>query len=597
MLADKPPRFSRLHILVYIVAGVVLYLTPFTLEKLDAALWNTAGFPSSTGDAAEVGLQQQFSWDQVPPSYKLNWKDCYPGRQCARLIVPLNHYEPEGDIAVIALVRKPADTPPDSEDYRGPVLLNPGGPGESGVDMVVARGDAFSGILGPQFDIVGFDPRGVGRSTPRAIFFDTDAERSLWAGSDRRVQNTSAQVTERWARAKVEGQLAKEHDETGYLRHINTDQTARDMLHIVRAHGKEKLQYWGFSYGSILGATFASIFPDNVGRVIIDGVVDAENYFATLWSNNLMDTDKSLQSFFDSCSNAGPERCPFYAPTPGDVARNLTKILNSIHKAPMPVRTESSYGLLDYNKLKSAIFNSLYNPYAAFPRLAQGLADLVAGNATALYKMEEEPVFQCACGISPDKILDIDEGGAAIRCNDGKSISGSLESTVDHYNMMTKESQWGENWVVTRIACTAWPDFPKTHFQGPFLGNTSHPVLLIGNTADPVTPLWAAKKMSRGFKDSVVLTQDSPGHCSIAAPSVCTQKYIREYFLNGTLPKAGTVCPVDEEIFSSARSSIYESSQARLTEGLSELDNGILQSIRSISLSYSIPAGPLAVPW
>ncbi|KAF8994596.1 TAP-like protein-domain-containing protein [Cyathus striatus] len=596
MLVDERPRFSRLRVLAYIVAGAVLYSIPFTLKKFDVASWGGDSL-KSLENTAEVELQEEFNWDHLLPSHKLNWKDCYPGRQCTRLIAPLNYSEPEGDIAVIALVRKPAETPPDSKDYRGPVLFNPGGPGGSGVGMIIERGDAFSAILGPQFDIVGFDPRGVSRSTPKVRFFETDAERSLWQGSDREVVNTTAQLTERWARAKIEGQLAKERDETGYLRHINTDHTARDMLHIVRAHGREKIQYWGFSYGTVLGATFASMFPDNVERLIIDGVVDSENYFATLWSNNLIDADKAYKSFFETCSNAGPDHCPFYAPTPKDVAQNLTKILNSIHKTPVPVRTETSYGLLDYERLRSTVFMSLYKPYASFPLLAQGLADFVAGNATTLYKIGEQPSFQCSCGSSPRVVPYVDsDASIAIRCNDGEKVPGSLEHSVDHYNMMTKMSQWGEIWAIGRVFCSGWPDYPKTHFQGPFIGNTSHPVLLIGNTADPVTPLWAAKKMSRGFKDSVVLTQDSPGHCSLVAPSVCTQKYVREYFQDGTLPKPGTVCPVDEEIFSSTQGSIH-SSQTQLSEGRSELDNSLLQAIRSISLSYNIPAGPLAVPW
>ncbi|KAF8990425.1 TAP-like protein-domain-containing protein [Cyathus striatus] len=595
MFTKPRPPIPWLRLLVAIVIfALIIYIDPDSF--FHRAPECAAPALSADVNAAEDGLWGESSWDKTPPSHKLNWVDCYPGRQCARLITPLNYSEPQGDIAIIALIRKPAGVPPNSEDYRGPVLFNPGGPGGSGVDMVLGRGDTFADILGPQFDIVSFDPRGVKRSTPKASFFSTSAERALWGDQGPRVINSSSALTERWARAKIEGQLAKENDKNDYLRHINTDQTARDMLHIVRAHGREKILYWGFSYGSILGATFASMFPDKIERLIIDGVADAENYFATLWSNNLRDTDKTLQSFFDSCSKAGPDACPFYAPTPSEIANNLTSIINAIYKTPIPVYTSTSYGLLDYNRLKSTLFTALYKPYAAFPLLAQGLADLVHGNATGLYTMLEQPLFKCAC--TPQNILDMDEGGTVIRCNDGKKVPGSLEATREHYEFMKGQSQWGENWVLTRIGCSAWPDLPKTHFQGPFVGNTSHPILLIGNTADPVTPLWAAKKMSRGFKSSIVLTQDSPGHCSLAAPSVCTQKYIREYFVNGTLPKEGTVCTVDEDIFpsSSLGGAYVDDTQARLSE-MGELDYSLLQAVKSVSSSYDVPVGPLGVPW
>ena len=174
----------------------------------------------------------------------------------------MNYSEPGGEQYNLALIRKPAVVPPESGFYRGPVLFNPGGPGGSGVDLISgARGEMFSAILGPQFDILSFDPRGmslnahhiapvlilflgISRSTPRATFFESDVAREIWTreGSSANMSD----VPRIWARARVEAQLAGETD-TGYLKHINTDNTARDMLRIVEAHGQSKIQYWGFS--------------------------------------------------------------------------------------------------------------------------------------------------------------------------------------------------------------------------------------------------------------------------------------------------------------------------------------------------------------
>ncbi|KAG5634520.1 hypothetical protein H0H81_001673 [Sphagnurus paluster] len=148
--------------------------------------------------------------------------------------------------------RYPSALPPDSPDYRGPILLNPGGPGGPGVDLVRSAGQLISQIVGPQFDILGFDPRGVARSTPRASYFGSAAERAVWGGQNGvlgslNVLNTSSDGLARaWARAKIGGQLADER-QADVLPYINTAQTAADMLSIVKAHGKEKLLYWGFS--------------------------------------------------------------------------------------------------------------------------------------------------------------------------------------------------------------------------------------------------------------------------------------------------------------------------------------------------------------
>ncbi|KAF8959383.1 TAP-like protein-domain-containing protein [Flammula alnicola] len=530
----------------------------------------------------------EFSWGKIVAQKELKWHKCYEGRQCARLLVPLNYSEPDGQQAGIALIRKPAVVPRKSEFYRGPVLFNPGGPGGSGVDLVRLAGDLLSKILGPQFDIVSFDPRGIGRSQPHASFFKTDVEREIW-NLDLKVVNNSAEgVARGWARARVLGQLAAETDD-GYLRHINTDQTARDMLKIVEAHGRSKIQYWGFSYGSVLGATFAAMFPDKIERFVIDGVVDSENYYATSWSNNLLDTDKVMDSFYTGCAEAGPDSCAFWAPTVDDIRQNLTTLYDSLRSHPMPMRTKSGYGLLDLPMLRSAIFLALYTPYASFPIIAQGLAELATGEGQLLFDRMNRPPFECSCDSPERAFASVPDATAAVLCNDGDDIPGDLESTQKYFDMMTKTSNWGDIWSNIRISCVGWPKFPKDHFQGPFEANTSHPILLIGNTADPVTPLWAAKKMSRGFTGSVVLTQDSAGHCSISAPSVCTQKYVRDYFIDGTLPEPGTVCqPIGQPFPISDLNSEEAQNQAVLTSNLTPDEKEIYAAILELSKTPGI---------
>ncbi|KAF9544545.1 hypothetical protein CPC08DRAFT_716471 [Agrocybe pediades] len=538
----------------------------------------------------------EFAWEKLSPSKELKWTDCYIGRQCTRLIVPLNHSEPDGAEAAIALIRKPAAVPITSPSYQGPILFNPGGPGGSGVDMIQGSGDLFGAIVGPNFDLVGFDPRGISRSTPRASFFKTDVERSLF-GSDLPFANDSVEgISRSWARGRLMGRLAAETDD-GYLRHINTDQTAHDMLRIVEAHGRSKIQYWGFSYGSVLGATFAAMFPDRIGRLVIDGVVDSEDYYATVWSNDLRDTDKVMDSFFEGCHEAGPEDCDFWAPSPDDIRKNLTSIYESIRSRPIPVKTEKGYGLVDYAMVRGLVFRALYSPFTSFRLLATALAALAAGDASLIFDRAFVPPPQCSCDPSDGLFTNVPDALFTVLCNDGKDVPGDLASSEKYFEMLSKTSQWAEIWAAIRLTCVGWPRFPKDHFQGPFIANTSHPLLLIGNTADPVTPLWAAKKMSKGFEGSVVLTQNSPGHCSISGPSLCTVIHIREYFTSGKLPPPGTVCEVDSTPFShlpgaprankaTAAQKVFDSQS--VLEGANDEEDEMLQAIMELSRNYVV---------
>ncbi|KAJ7174478.1 Alpha/Beta hydrolase protein [Mycena filopes] len=478
----------------------------YSKHKIRQVTLNRHSSEASVQDQAEAEARtkDEFRWETIVPSEKLIWTDCYSTFQCARLKVPLDYSNPDsGASAAIAMRRLRSKVPHDSPDYRGPILLNPGGPGESGVDFVATWGPQISTIAGPEFDIIGFDPRGIQRSTPRISFYGR-AEREIWGGWGNRAQVASMNAPDdtlarTWARAIVDGTLAGERDVDGSLRFMNTDHTARDMLRIVQAHGRVKLQYWGFSYGSVLGATFASMFPDNVGRLIIDGVVDSENYFAVEWSNNLLDTDKAWTHFLTGCVAAGPAGCAFFAPTAALLQAKVDALYASLR--PIPVRTDIAFGVVDYSMLRRTIFTALYSPYAKFPPLAQALADLALGNATALFKMSSEaPGFECACDPGEYRFEGVTEAGTAVFCNDGRRIPRDFEGVVEHYRELSKISSFADLWEPVRMGCLAWPEFPKTHFQGPFVANTSFPLLLIGNTADPVTPLWTAKKMAQASR-------------------------------------------------------------------------------------------------
>ncbi|KAJ6604116.1 Alpha/Beta hydrolase protein [Mycena vulgaris] len=295
-----------------------------------------------------------FDWKTLTATDGLNWTACYSGFECSLLQVPLDYDATEKGNASIAVVRIPSTAP--KSEYLGPILFNPGGPGGSGVSAVVSVGPSFAEFLGPQFDIVGFDPRGISFSTPAVSFFNTAAERELWTPSDLNLRYPSLNATSevasnQWAQFQLIGQLAEERDTDEVFQYITTDNVARDMLRITEAFGFDKLQYWGVSYGSLLGATFATLFPDKVGRIAIDGIMDWEAWYSGNLTGSMTDTDKTLQTFFDSCVAAGPDGCAFYSTTADQIAANVAALTESIRAQPFPVRTCKLRGSVDQSNL------------------------------------------------------------------------------------------------------------------------------------------------------------------------------------------------------------------------------------------------------
>ncbi|KAK0445894.1 TAP-like protein-domain-containing protein [Armillaria borealis] len=489
-----------------------------------------------------VWAQSDFDWSTIEPTSNLSWVDCYSDYQCARFQVPIDYSNEGGDKAALAVIKFSAQS---ETEYKGAVLINPGGPGGSGVTTLVSSGPLLASVIGNQYDMISFDPRGVGNSTPRAEFFPSKEEHSLWLASTNHftwaVNTTSDQIPHLWASAQVVAELAKERD-NGILNYISTDNVARDMLQISEAAGQEKLQYWGFSYGTVLGATFASLFPDKIERMILDGVLDMDGYYSGDWRNEVLDTEKDMQSFFDGCVAAGPDACEFYASTSEEISNKLDAIYQSLLTEPVPVISPSFYGVVDYAVLQTAVKNALYAPYTSFSVLAEGLVSLAAGNGSIIYAMQAT--------YDPSSVYDNSwEAEIAIACSDALNNTDSVADLFAYWDSIQGVSPFAV-WLMTqRTGCSGWKFHREGRFTGPVGGNTSYPILLIGNTADPVTPLSMAHKTSSAFPGSVVLAQKSSGHTSSVASSACTSAHVQAYFQNGTLPDDGVVCEVETELF------------------------------------------------
>ena len=172
-----------------------------------------------------------------------------------------------------------------------------------------------------------------------------------------------------------------------------------------------------------------------------------------LWSNNLLDTNKTMESFYTGCADAGPDCCAFWAPSPDDIRQNLTNLYDSVSVQPVPGKIGNIYGFVDYKMLHSLVFQALYSPFATYRRLAQGLADLAAGNGSIILEATTPPPFECSGDSSKFLELNNIEAQFAILCNDGKDIPADLHSAQKHFEMMSNLSEFGGIWAYIRLRC------------------------------------------------------------------------------------------------------------------------------------------------
>ena len=574
------------------------------VEALRYLLIGCLSFARTVSSSSESS--HSFDWKSVEAHQDLVYTDCYDGFQCAKLLLPLDWLDLSNNNNVsIAIAMLPAKVSPDHPKFGGTVVLNPGGPSGSGVDFVRGRGRALQQVIDGEkhFDILSFDPRGVAYSEPNAHCFASSEGLEIWKAKMSAIghfdDNPSAMFT-KWAAYKAQGLLCASKDVSGYAdgtnirQFMSTPSVARDIIAIAErmdelyararrisppkdsfGHGHTQVkmsdfqtgalvQYWGFSYGTILGNTLASLFPDRIGRMVLDGVADAPDYMATGWSKNLQDTEEGVARFYELCFSSG-QRCPLYRSSdnePNDIQKRHSSALNELKQSPIPVAYGGEAKLITYSDVRGLFMMAQYRPYTKFPEYATVFNEMINGNYTPMLETLSNAGKPSNADLNdtvpwPHLPHGYDFSGqtqAAIACGDGLDLTNKTLTEFEEYvSLLVEQSPTlGAQWSEIVLTCTGWPSSlrPKWRYPGPFVTGrqnaTAHPILFIGNTLDPVTPLRNAIAASKRHEGSRVLTQDSGGHCSLQVnPSNCTASYIKAYFNDGTLPPPGTVCPQD----------------------------------------------------
>lgn len=492
------------------------------------------------------------------PGESISWTPCGTlgsrPLECANLTVPMDHFNtsshnlPDSKTFTIPLLRLRSNSSTTSTGAPIPnILLNPGGPGASGTNLLHRRGAQLATILGPDFHLLGFDPRGINQSLPFASCYpDPPTRTALSRVNAKRVVEDSGEL---WAWSSNFAQsCADTMGEWGA--YINTPQTAADMNSILDAVGQRGMYYWGFSYGTILGQTYATMFPERAERVVIDGVANQFEWYGERLDGEMWaDADRVFEGFLEECIKAGKGQgeekkggCALAetGTTKEELREVVLGALGRLRDDPVGVYVNNTvYGVLDYWAVWfSGVFPALYKP-ATWGELAENLAKLIAGNATDAFMAfgREE-----AWGM---------EGEALhfVSLNDG--LSGPQEWPFDRTGLLDlllplfNQSMFSEETYEFYFAKRAW-SIPRTHSYVPQRRvKTAHPVLVLSTTYDPVCPLVSARTASDAFEGSRIVEVKGYGHCSLAVPSLCLARHVREFFQEGKLPDKDTQCEVD----------------------------------------------------
>lgn len=478
----------------------------------------------------------------------LEWHPCgddFPGAECAIATVPMDYGRPNRATTTIALARVPAT---DQEHKIGTVFVNPGGPGGSGVALVLfGFGQSLEAGLDGRFDIVGFDPRGVGASDPLHCFDGEEALNDFLAPLPLFPYRSGQYGPFFDAYSQFGARCLDGSDPVAA--HMSTADVARDMDLLRQAVGDEKLTYLGFSYGSYLGNTYANLFPNNVRALVIDGVLDPR-----LWSSgrqiesDRVATEEEFGEFLRLCDEAGPD-CAFFVP--GGSRARWEALADAIEARPIDLGDF----LYTYDFLISDAAGAMYAPEVwGGPEGAGALLDLLAdaalGDQAAAAKargLRGSLIERLTPATSSEP--DYDNGFEAYygnQCADTQ-YPRSFTSFKQVGRYAEAGSRFGPYWWWYNNGCSSWP-VARDRYIGPWTARTSAPVLVVGNYFDGVTDYAGAVASSRLLKNSRLLSYAGWGHTAYGR-SECATEHINAYLVDATLPPAGTVCPANPNPF------------------------------------------------
>ena len=456
----------------------------------------------------------------------INWGPCV-GRsdraRCGTVTVPLNYDDPTGRTIELALLRIPA-----TKSAQASLLVNPGGPGAGGLGFAEYLGSVVDADVRAVYDIVGFDPRGVGESAPIECL--TGKQTTQWYRTDI-TPDTAAERRTLFSRAKriSNGCLA---DDAVLARSIGSDNTVKDMDIIRRALGDTTLNWFGFSYGTELGARYAQEFPGHVGRMVLDGGVDPSLDAMEVSQDQSTGFQRAMARFAADC--AKKSNC--VANTQRGVLAYINKLLRSLDRSSLP--TDGSRRLVQSEAI-TALFFAMYAT-DLWPTLRSGLKQAKNGDGTTLQLLAQLANDQTG----PNRYgSNIASAFYAIGCWDYPATPGipGLRKSAAEWSKGARVPEMAAAMSWGNAPCSSW--FAHSPIApAPVTSTTDAPILIIGTTYDPATPYAWSQSLAQQLPTSRLLTHRGDGHTVYGDANLCIDDIADRYLLTGQLPELGTVC-------------------------------------------------------
>jgi pimeloyl-ACP methyl ester carboxylesterase len=451
---------------------------------------------------------------------RLTWRDC--GRdKCAALAVPLDYADPSGKTLQLAVLKVPA------QGHRiGSLVVNPGGPGGSGVQYAAAGSLQFGRPLSEAYDIVGFDPRGVGQSNPEKCVDTKELDRLVAFDPD---PDTDAERAEMDQLIHAFGQGCLDHS-GDLVRHMSTQEAARDMDILRAALGQRKLDYLGASYGTFLGATYADLFPDHVGRFVLDGAIDPALSNEQISLQQAQGFETALRAYVKDCVDRGG--C-FLG---GSVDAGLLKIkalLTSLEDHPLPTGEDRQ---LTEGLAMLGIWMPLYVK-SYWTQLTAGLQQALQGQGSNLLGLADLYTSRGPSGYNDNSM----EALYAVNCLDHDDYIPTSE-VPSHYAEFEKVSPtFGHAFAYGLSTCSDWPVQSGEHSVA-LHAKGAPPIVVVGTTRDPATPLRWAQALAAELDSGTLITRDGDGHTGFQRGNSCVDDAVEAWLIKGTVPKPDLKC-------------------------------------------------------
>ncbi|MGI8700439.1 MAG: alpha/beta hydrolase [Nocardioidaceae bacterium] len=453
---------------------------------------------------------------------QVTWTDCGDGDTCASVWVPLDYAHPDGRAITIKAKRQPASGP---GTKAGTLFINPGGPGGSGIDYLSYI--SLDASITDVYDVVGFDPRGVGQSTPVECLSDDALDVYVASDPSPDTPEEISRMEQLWTEF-TQGCVAHSGP---LLAHVSTIEAARDM-DILRAVVKDRtFNYYGASYGTYLGATYAALFPRRVHRMVLDGAIDPKASPHTSEVHQAGGFQTALTAYLTDCVSSG--NCPLGSTVPV-AQQQVIQLLASIDQHPLPTSLgrELTEGLAFLGFIVP-----LYSR-ANWPYETQALEQALEGNGDTLLLLADQYTDRDAAGHYSDNALEVQ---SAVNCLDHpehESVAG-LEAGKGAF--LEASPVFGPVAMWWPYACSNWPvrpSLPVPDYSAP----GAPPIVVVGTTRDPATPYQQAVRLSQELDSGVLLSRDGDGHTAYSSGNPCINDAVNTYLVSGKPPKSGTMC-------------------------------------------------------